>query len=789
MQKKLYILHHSHTDIGYTEMQNRIERWQVDFIRQALSIIKNQKPSDNTFRWNCEAFWVVEKFLKSASEKEKTEFANAVKSGNIGLSASYLNFNELIGDDVMRSVICRSISYAKSIGYEQKSAMTADINGYNWGFSEALHDAGVNNLFSCVHTHHGMYPANKKQSPFYWETPEGNRILVWNGEHYHFGNELGVVPDAVSSYMTKDECDAEMIFNDFWGVAKIRIPRYFEKLENEGYPYDFVPVMASGLRHDNASPSGKIVEMINRWNSEYGDEYLIEMQTLDGFFEILRKSEADIPLYRGDWPDWWSDGYASQPIQTRLFRQAQRNLEIYNSLIEHEKDISRIPADETIYNLAMYAEHTFSHSFSMLKPSDFMVHAVSERKNAFASLALDGSNELLDSALSQMGATELNAKRGLKYKVVNPTDHQITDIVGVLINHFEYWELNLDKGLNIVNVETGEKLKFQCQDVPPGIEYLVQLDLAPHEETILEVIPVDNGIGGLIKENRAGKVDFVETEQTKIEWEIGRGIVSWIDKNTGKSLLREDRNHDPFSLVYEISPIGEDETVESVRGAMGLNRKGKNVERSVSRLVDVKRIESGPVYERVELEYEVEGCKNVTLALTMYHNELRAEATLSLNKENSWEPENLYLALPFSTPSQKSQLWLDRAGAIMRPRIDQIPGTLIDFYTVQSGFALVEDEQGMAISMLDNGILQVGDLEFGDRKLHGPEVSKPDKEHLYAWLMTNYWETNFAAGLGGFHEFRFCISWGNSLNNPEMAIEKCNDLCKGLTIFRLGEKK
>ena len=34
----IYVIHHSHTDIGYTERQERIEQYHVDFIRQALDI-------------------------------------------------------------------------------------------------------------------------------------------------------------------------------------------------------------------------------------------------------------------------------------------------------------------------------------------------------------------------------------------------------------------------------------------------------------------------------------------------------------------------------------------------------------------------------------------------------------------------------------------------------------------------------------------------------------------------------------------------------------------------------
>ena len=38
----------------------------------------------------------MERFLKTASEEERQDFIHFVKKGNIGISANYLNFNDLV---------------------------------------------------------------------------------------------------------------------------------------------------------------------------------------------------------------------------------------------------------------------------------------------------------------------------------------------------------------------------------------------------------------------------------------------------------------------------------------------------------------------------------------------------------------------------------------------------------------------------------------------------------------------------------------------------------------------
>ena len=104
-----------------------------------------------------------------------------------------------------------------------------------------------------------------------------------------------------------------MIYHDPWRVAEIRIPRLFAQLEQSGYPYDFLPVMISGLRCDNAPPNVAILDQVNRWNDVHGREITVEMVTLDQFFARLRSEQVEIPVYAGDWPDWWTDGVASLP--------------------------------------------------------------------------------------------------------------------------------------------------------------------------------------------------------------------------------------------------------------------------------------------------------------------------------------------------------------------------------------------------------------------------------------------------------------------------------------------
>ena len=49
--KTVYVIHHSHTDIGYTDLQERVIDTQANYIKTVLSMM--EQPANAGFRWNC----------------------------------------------------------------------------------------------------------------------------------------------------------------------------------------------------------------------------------------------------------------------------------------------------------------------------------------------------------------------------------------------------------------------------------------------------------------------------------------------------------------------------------------------------------------------------------------------------------------------------------------------------------------------------------------------------------------------------------------------------------------
>ena len=80
--KEVNIVHHSHTDVGYTDLQEQVIFNQAHNIRTVVKWImegREMGTAQKDLKWNCETWYCVEEFLKRASEEEKADFWETVR--------------------------------------------------------------------------------------------------------------------------------------------------------------------------------------------------------------------------------------------------------------------------------------------------------------------------------------------------------------------------------------------------------------------------------------------------------------------------------------------------------------------------------------------------------------------------------------------------------------------------------------------------------------------------------------------------------------------------------------
>lgn len=784
----MYLLHSSHTDVGYTDTQEKMKAHHIAFIREVLQIIKE----DPAFKWNCESYWCVEQFLKDASTGEKEQFVKAVQDGKIGLSASYLNLTDLVPGFVHDSVMERCAKEREQLGIEATCAMTADINGYSWGFADVLAKHGVENLMSCIHTHHGYHPLFQKQTPFYWESPEGRRILVWNGEHYNLGNELGIAQTSSFEYTVKDGLTFSQLTE--WEKAVTRIQAYADTIRRQGYRYSFVPVSLSGCMTDNSPPSVLISEFVRHYNGE-DHEIELRMATLDEFFTILRQQDQDsIPVYKGDWTDWWADGVGSTPADVIQYRQAARYCHMAEKL-----DPKHELAPDTLYeaahhNLMFYGEHTWGYSSSVSEPYHPQVNNLDQWKKLYALKACEAAYQIQEQIRAAYGETAVSLRKELKFRAVNPHKIPVWDMIAVDLEHFYGHE-----HFKVIEEGSGEETPFQISSYSRGPKLCIRVKLEPGEvktycleETEKPPLPspglcARTGIEGVNdlywrceadqKQGAFISIDGLENPFFRISWERGRGIVSIFDKAHQEELIGRAYKCSAFTPVYERTPRRTDEDYLAVRRNMGRNRKAFRTLRSIGELTDVRILEDGALFASAELTYRMDGTEECALILTAYKWMPKLDIDFRLHKTSVWEPENVYVTLPFA----EKEVYLDKAKAILRPRIDQLPGTCVDFYAVQNGLVFNRRAGTVLLTTRDAPLIAMGSLKAHPIRLMGEDgISNTDE--VYSWVMNNFWETNFKVSLGGFYQFHYELFAADPMT-PEEAFLKEEAMNEGIMQF------
>lgn len=92
--------------------------------------------------------------------------------------------------------------------------------------------------------------------------------------------------------------------------------------------------------------------------------------------------------------------------------------------------------------------------------------------------------------------------------------------------------------------------------------------------------------------------------------------------------------------------------------------------------------------------------------------------------------------------------------AIVRPDGDFLPGACRDWLTVQHFVELEAEDAAICWSTPDAPLVCAHDINRGKWQTDDSAANG----HLYAYVMNNYWYTNYLAGQGGDFTFRFAIT-------------------------------
>lgn len=749
MKFKIFLIYHSHIDIGYTERQEKIAAYQGDFIKQAVGFALDEKQrgrgEKNTFKYTAEGFWAVEQYLNRYGDEGKQKLLQAVKTGNFELTAGYVHMAELLNYKNLQHSLDYCKSFCEENGIEApKVAMAADINGFSWGYADALIDHGVDYLVTNINTHHGGAPFSKPLVPFYWQAPSGRKLLVWNGLTYHKANLLGLIPgltpigDPGIPGMLVEETGFLDIHDTEY--AHKRIFDMVNTFRKNGYTLNFLPIMGSGLYTDNSPVGEDHCELIEMWNRQYGDEIEIVTGTLLEFFRYLEENDKEIPTYAGDWNDWWTDGVISTPNETKIFRNAQRLECVIEKLDPDCKIVTAAEREQAVNKLILYAEHTWGHSASYSDPCKLLVNQLDARK---AKLAFDADVAVgthYDRLCRALGEGEFVQRRPFEYVIVNPLD---TPAKKEVLLPTDFWEEGWFTEGKFAVYDGEKKLPVQRTYTLRGAFVACVVELAPKERRVLTIRFGEEPAQG----NPGYRFFGLEKDE--------KGISSL--SYQGRKIF--DRKDGDFCVpVYQIFRGG------NRRDAAGFGYSARTkpaMEIMEGKLLGFKVAEDGNVFTKFVYDYEIEGSRRTSVTVYVYKDLPRVDVEADFAKDLVIDPEGMYVKFNLSMPG--AQWYLDKAGAFFKPGC-QLPDTCCDYYPVQKGVALVGDDLSVTVNCFDTPL-----VTFNRIKLWDFTLKAENRGALYSWITNNKWETNFRAQCAGFLESRYRIGFGG---DPQEKLEE-----------------
>lgn len=762
--RNIYVVHHSHTDIGYTDLQEQIIFNQVDNIRQAVKLIQRGYSENSllkTLKWNCETWYCVEQFLKTAAQEEKKAFFDLVKKGNIGLSANYLNFCDLCDMGMLNDKLDQMEKILADQGIRVKTAMNADVNGISMGMRDALLSHGVEFLFTNIHTHHGMYPLYQNQKPWYWENEAGQRLLIFSGEHYNLGNFMGMnfsknVFHDESRYFEGVDFDAAM--EAFHGKLLGNIQEY----EENGYPYDFFITSHSGVFSDNAPINPALTVVVAEFNKRYGTDYHMELVTLEQLYEKIYPAISDAPVYKGVMNDWWNNGAGSTPYAVKHYKEALRMSHGADRLEKLTGLSNQGLKDTAADNALLYAEHTWGHSSTITNPYDTMVLNLDMRKTSYASRAHEAAAMRKIQQYHALGDVLRYYNLVGKVKAISTSREKA-------IYPVEFY-VETDKLPNCeVKDSQGNILPIQLSSHPRGVlvSFLAELEPLKEEVFSYRAIPKEeerifSRTAWIGQERVKDIVNSYDTESFqlpyrlenkwfRISYEIGKGITSFYDKEADRELLRAG-DVPFFTPVLEKTEIRQG--IYEDRRLLGRNIRGLHFKSCPAELADVRILDHGPIFDKVELSFHMEGTVETSVILKLYRDLPRIDFTCRIGKTIGSDIESIFLPLSLELP--EDSLYLHNGGVAYRPGAEQVPGTNQEYYLADEGILYQGEDTGYVISTRDTAM-----VTMGERKHHPITLCENREEDnhrpIYSWIMNNTWETNFKMDLSGFAEYCYRI--------------------------------
>lgn len=745
-------------DFGFDDTPAITLEWEDQFTDRFLDLVK-QFPS---YSFTLDASANLQSYLKNRDPEHTKELLDHLRSGKVGMNALWTNFfTGLASPEELFQTVDYALRAGKKYGFTVDQASQTDEPSLTWGLPQVLAESGIKYFANGSDPIHGPFnPIGHLnfQSPYYWETPNGSKVLVWDAVSYDVVRDMtweGWDPEDAKTdvYNPSNRVGCWLICEDLrtskyspslFGLRH-SLPLFLSQYERPDYPFD--AVLLYGLYPDEFPilQFGS-ADIIERWNAEYEYPKVIPGTQRDYFRHITDHFGSQIKTYRGDGGAYWEDESGADARVSSMNRSSQvqavaaEKLDSIAAWFQPHLRYDEAAFREAWDNIMLADVYVWSSAKSSFTTSD--VTRISEDTHrGWAGDAHRQTRDLLMVAMDKVGQSiNTDHKRGV---VVFNTDSQPRS--GLLD-----WDLNTNETLQ--NPATGQSLPCTLLDSSEGY-WKVRCWVDDVPTLGYRFYPIVEGNVPPGKPETTDPWAPVESRYYKMQLDRASGaIAQLIDKETGQNLVSPDSGYGLNEYLY-VTGGGSHTPLYVAEPTLELPKLTVHQQTAVGSPV-VTRFPWGI---QVTVRTKAENTPNITTTITLNNEQKRVIIQNEVEKTATTAPEGVYFAFPFAV--EKPKVEIQGPTAWVNPETDMLPGAGRQSFVTRGGVRVEGSNLSIGLVSVDAPLLTLGDINRG----LWPESTTIRNGSIFSYVMNNYWEIDTPAKQGGSFTFRYVLTSGTHL--------------------------
>ncbi|MGC2512311.1 MAG: polysaccharide lyase family protein [Acidobacteriaceae bacterium] len=732
-QKKwtLFLVPHIHLDVGYSDYQGKVAAIHSRVIDEAMQLIA-QHPD---FRFSLDGYWPLQQYFQTRTPAEKQRAISAIEKQQLYLPAQYANL--LTGfptaETLIRSLYA-SANFSRKFDTPFNYANITDVPSFSWSYASILASAGVHELFSGSNNYRApvlLQGHLNEDSPFWWQGPDGQKVLLWYSRHYMQMQFMFGLPPLLST-------------------GHDTLPLFLQMYQHPSYHADATILFGTQVENTDLFPQQ--ATLAQQWDSVYAYPHIQYSGFHAALDNIAKQFGNDIPTVSGDGGPYWEDGIASDAYSAALERQNEargpsaEKLATLTSLVnpKYAADTSRLSQMWT--NMILTDEHTWDSYNSV---SD------STSKEAVDQLALKELYPVKAAALADF------ITRNSMASIANSIS---AGSGNVIVFNTLNWSRN---GLVSLDLNNNQELVDTTTGQVVPVDVLGGDSNFHHVRFIAQDVPAVGYKVYHLRDTKATLEPAATTQTTTLESPYYRvtldpttgAVKSIYDKQLQRELVDEKS---PYRFGQYLYVSGGDKAPNSLLQYSHVYPQ-PNLDVHAAQnghLVSVTRTPYGSV---ARLESSDTNTPTISTEIRLFDHQKKIEFVEDLTRKEVDTKEGVYFAFPFAMDHPQFQYEIQNG--VVDPSKNMYPGAGHEWFSVQHWVSAQQNGLSATVMPLDASLVTLGDINRGQ----WPTSFGTRTGTIFSYVMNNYWDTNYRAGQGGLFRFRYVITSAPATDDAQLS--------------------